>query len=262
MVSAGRRPPSRLYTVAFQATVLGLVLVAWQVLTATNTINRNQLPTLTATVGAIGNIFDHAETRHDVWTTLSEVIAAFAIAGVLGVVAGFALGEWGRKYRRIRNSAESALSAILSTPKFVVLPVLVLLIKAGYWEKVIYACSDGLIVAIIGASSAVAARNVDLRVLASSYRMTRKQIFTKIFIPEALVPVLEALRLAMVLVVSGVILAEMYISNAGMGLLILKAGATFNLAELIGGVVIVAAMALVLNAAFRLLERAVTRGRL
>lgn len=260
IVSATRQPPSRTYTIVFQAGVVALVLVCWEALTAGKVISRNQLPTLTATVSAIGRIFTHASTRNDIWVTLSEVIAAFAIAAGLGLLGGFALGEWGQTHYKVRHSIESALSAVLSTPKFIVLPVLVLLIQAGYWEKVIYACSDGLIIAIVGAAAAAGGRNPDFRLLALSYRMTRRQVFAKIFIPEALFPVLESLRLAMVLVVSGVILAEMYISSAGMGLLIFKAGATFNLPQLVGGVVIVSAMALVLNAAFRLLERAVKRG--
>lgn len=256
-----RQAPSRTYTAVFQAIVLLVVLAGWELVTVTGYVNSNQLATPTSTLSSIGTILTHAETRNDVLVTLYELLAAFGIAAGLGLIGGFALGESGRRHTRFRSSVESALGATLSTPKFIFLPILVLLIHAGYWEKVIYACSDGLIIAIVGAAAAVSARNTEFRMLATSYKMSRTQVFTKIFIPEALFPVLESLRLAMVLVVSGVILAEMYISNAGMGLLILKAGATFDLPLLMAGVAVVAALALILNSGFRALERVVKRGQ-
>jgi NitT/TauT family transport system permease protein len=156
---------------------------------------------------------------------------------------------------------EAGLGTALATPKFIFLPVLVLLIGAGYWEKVIYGLSDGIIIMILSASAAAYTVGENERILARSYKMSRVQFFSKVFVPSALLPVIEALRISMVLVISGVMLAEMYISNAGMGFLIFQAGTQDEVPLLIGAILVVAALAVVLNSAFQLIEKSIGRWR-
>jgi NitT/TauT family transport system permease protein len=139
------------------------------------------------------------------------------------------------------------------------LPILVLVIGAGYWEKVTYAIADGLIITCLGVCAATYTTNDDLRTLATSYRMPRWSFFWKVFAPGAVLPVIEALRLSMVLVVTAVLLSEMYISDSGMGYVIFNAGQTNDLPLLVGAILVVALLALALNSFFRILERRVEK---
>jgi ABC-type nitrate/sulfonate/bicarbonate transport system permease component len=260
-VGFSRTPPSKRYTIAFQAAIVIVFLAAWYVLTATKVVTSDQIPSLGGAVGAIGQILSQSEYLHDITVTAYELLLAFLIAGVSGLGLGFILGEYGRRHIRVRKFIETGMGTALATPKFIFLPILVLLVGAGYWEKVVYAAADGLIVTILSTSAAAYTVGENERLLARSYNMSPWQLFTKIFGPSALMPVLEALRISMVLVISGVLLAEMYISNAGMGFLIFQAGSEYNIPLLVGAMFVVAAMAVILNSAFRLVEESVGKWR-
>jgi len=252
-----RVAPSLTYTITFQVIAIAAVVVAWYVLTATHTVTSDQLPGLGSTLTSIKQIFTQSSSLNDLAVSASELVVAFVLATIAGIGFGFLLGEFGRHQPAVRRVIETGLGTSLATPKFIFLPVLVLLIGAGYWEKVIYALSDGVIIMILSASAAAYTVGENERVLARSYRMSRIQFFWKIFVPSALLPVIEALRISMVLVVSGVMLAEMYISNAGMGFLIFEAGTENQVPLLVGAILVVAALAVLLNSMFQLIEKSI-----
>lgn len=249
--------PSRRYTIVFQAAVVAAMLGIWYLLTASHAVTSDQLPPIGKTVSSITQILTQSATLHDLAVSTYELISAFVLATVVGIAFGFLLGEYGRRRPEVRRAVEGGLGTLLATPKFIFLPVLVLLIGAGYWEKVIYGLSDGIIIMILSASAAAYTVGENERILARSYRMTRAQFFAKVFVPSALLPVIEALRISMVLVVSGVMLAEMYISNGGMGFLIFKAGTENDVPVLIAAILVVAALAVVLNSMFQLFEKGI-----
>lgn len=256
-----RTPPSRRYTLVFQGSVVVIAVVAWSVLCATKAVTADQLPSPAHTMSSIGNILTQADSLHDIAVTTYELLVAFVIAAVAGIGFGFLLGEYGRRHIRVRQLMETGMGTALATPKFIFLPILVLLISAGYWEKVIYAMADGLIITILSASAAAYTIGENERMLARSLNMSKRQMFLKVFAPSAVMPVLEALRISMVLVISGVLLAEMYISNAGMGFLIFKAGTEYNVPLLVAGILVVAAIAIILNSLFLIVEKGVGKWR-
>ena len=253
--------PSRTYTAVFQIVVVLAAVGVWYLLTATNAVTADQLPSVGSTFSSIEQILTKSNTLHDLAVSTYELVAAFIIATVVGIGLGFLLGEYGRHRAEVRRVVEAGLGTALATPKFIFLPVLVLLIGAGYWEKVIYGLSDGIIIMILSASAAAYTVGENERILARSYKMSKVQFFSKVFVPSALLPVIEALRISMVLVISGVMLAEMYISNAGMGFLIFQAGTQDEVPLLIGAILVVAALAVVLNSAFQLIEKSIGRWR-
>src|SRR5262245_15621935 len=142
-----RTPPSKAYTIAFQGAVVVVCLAAWFMLTATKVVGADQLPSPSHTLGSIGQILSKTEYLHDIAVTLYELVISFLIAAIAGLGAGFILAEYGRHHIRVKKLIETGLGTALATPKFIFLPILVLLIGAGYWEKVVYAAADGLIVA-------------------------------------------------------------------------------------------------------------------
>jgi NitT/TauT family transport system permease protein len=65
---------------------------------------------------------------------------------------------------------------------------------------------------------------------------------------------LEALRLSMIFNFTGVLIAEMYASRTGIGLLMANWGENFQLRQLFAGVVFIATVAILLNESIRWLE--------
>jgi ABC-type nitrate/sulfonate/bicarbonate transport system permease component len=90
--------------------------------------------------------------------------------------------------------------------------------------------------------------------VARSYGATRGQTVLHVFVPSMLPMMLEALRIAMIFNVTGVILAEMYASRAGFGHLIATWGENFQMRQLLAGIVLIAIVSIVFNEAVRVVE--------
>jgi ABC-type nitrate/sulfonate/bicarbonate transport system permease component len=65
---------------------------------------------------------------------------------------------------------------------------------------------------------------------------------------------LEAVRIAMIFNLTGILLAEMYASRAGLGQLIASWGENYMLKELLAGILLIAAAAILFNEAVRWFE--------
>ena len=80
------------------------------------------------------------------------------------------------------------------------------------------------------------------------------QIVTRVYLPSMLPILLEAIRIAVIFTFTAVVLAEMYASRTGIGHEIETWGENFMMPQLIGGVLLLAIAAVVLNEAIRFVE--------
>jgi NitT/TauT family transport system permease protein len=104
-------------------------------------------------------------------------------------------------------------------------------------------------------------RNVNPLLLAASAAMgaTRAQQVRYVIFPNMVTTVFAGLRLAMTLTLLGVVLAEIFVSQGGIGFFTLLYSETFNPAALMALVLTLALMAIALNELVRLMEARFSR---
>lgn len=246
------------------AIALGLIAALvglWALLTATGAVSTDILPTVGSTAQAFGHIVSGSEGLHNLATTGLEVLGAFVISAPVAVALGYALGEIKRHNSPLGRALDNALSTLLATPKFTLLPILIVVLGAGYWEKVTYAMGDGMIVLLVGTAAGAYTVEGQVRTLAHSLRMSRWQFFRKVYLPGALPIIVESLRLCIILIIAATLLADMYISNSGIGYLISQWGSLYDLPSLFAGVALVGILAMIVSACFRAVEVRVSRWR-
>ena len=90
--------------------------------------------------------------------------------------------------------------------------------------------------------------------VAKSYGATPAQTVWRVYLPSMLPVLLEALRISMIFNLTGVMLAEMYASRAGVGHLIANWGENFMMRQLLAGVLMVAIIAISFNELVRWVE--------
>lgn len=244
-----------------QWSIVGLLIAAWAAVSGTGAVPKSLLPPVGATASELLKLFTTSKGLHNLGVTGLELLGAFAISTPVAIVLGFWLGEVKQRHAAVGTTADNVLATVLSTPKFIFLPVLVVILGASYWEKVVYALGDGLIIVIIGSAAASYTAERQARRLSAALGMNKWEFFWKIYLPGALPVLVEALRLSVILTMSGVLLAELYISSAGIGYLIFQWGTQFNLPALFAGVILVAIVAIVINTAFRIGEARMSRWR-
>jgi ABC-type nitrate/sulfonate/bicarbonate transport system permease component len=97
--------------------------------------------------------------------------------------------------------------------------------------------------------------------VARSFRATGWDVLRTIALPGAVPGILAGVRQAVALALIGVVVAEYFVGNDGLGGMIVNSGQTLDTAEAYVGVVIFAAAAIFMNAAIKALERRLSRWR-
>ena len=164
----------------------------------------------TLTLAASGELTRHA------WVTLQELALGFAVAAVAGVGLGVALGG----SRRLRGLLDPVVMALNVTPRVALLPIIVVWLGVGMASKVAAVFLGSLFPIVVNTQAGV--QRVDARWVQATRAFGARpvQVLVKVVLPATLPAVMTGLRLGLGRGVIGVIVAEMYVSLAGVGQLL------------------------------------------
>ena len=193
--------------------------------------------------------------RLAVGITLIELVIAFAMSVVFGMLIGILIG--------LSNIGRRSLYPIVlllyGIPQAILLPLFVLVFGLGPASKIAFGFSHGVFPVIV--TTIAGMRNVSPLLLGGAAAMgaTRAEQVRYVIFPHMVTTVFAGLRLAMTLTLLGVILAEIFVSQGGIGFFTLLYSETFNPAALMALVLTLAFMAIALNELVRLVEGRLSR---
>ena len=182
--------------------------------------------------------------------TFWELSVAFLLSVAIGLAVGLAVGL-------NRFSHRSLLPIILllyATPQVTILPLFILYFGIGPASKIAYGVSHGIFPIIVTVVAGVQNIKPILLLSARSMGASRRQLFRWVILPHMIPSFFTGMRLGMTAVLLGVLLAELYVSSAGIGYFTRKFTESFDPTKLFGLVAVVAAMAIVLNEIVRRAE--------
>jgi NitT/TauT family transport system permease protein len=191
-----------------------------------------------------------------VYSGLNFVIGVGA-AIVTGVTIGIVVG-W---YRRLAMVFEPFLTALYSTPRVALIPLVLIWFGIGMWSKVFIVFINAVFPVLINTIGGVKAADRDLLRAARAYCASDWQIFTTVVIPGAVPFILTGVRQAVALGLIGVVVGEMFGGSEGIGYMVNYGGQTFQTDAVFLGVVIIAAAGIVLSWMTGRLERHFSRWR-
>jgi ABC-type nitrate/sulfonate/bicarbonate transport system permease component len=176
---------------------------------------------------------------------------------VLGTAIGLAVGSTALS----RQGFYPLILVLYAIPQVSLIPLFVLMFGLGSASKIAFGFSHGIfpvMVAVIGGMSNVPALYVRG---ARSMGASRLDIIRHVVFPNMVPSFFVGLRLAMTMTMLGVILAELYVSTAGVGYFTRVFAENYNPAPLFALVGSLAAIALAFNACVRVAERRLSRGQ-
>ena len=182
----------------------------------------------------------------EIWPHLA--VSGFEIVAGLGgaIVLGIPLGLMTGRYRLLAYAVEPFMAALNATPQVAFLPRIVLWMGTGLATRVFIIFLLTVIPIFISAHAAV--RTVDVRLLkvAASFGAGEGFLFRSIVLPGSIPFLLAGLRLAIGRAMIGIVVGELYGSALGLGLMINRAGSTFQTDTVFVGVatIVVVGMAL------------------
>lgn len=184
--------------------------------------------------------------------TMITLALGFAIAVVLGLVLGMALGFGETAF----DVFEIYVLSSYSVPKIILYPIFLFVFQLGMDTKIAFGAVHGFFPMLIITMGAI--REIDdiYKKVALSLDLSRWQLFRHVVFPFILVQLVVALRLAFSLTFLGVILAELFASKSGLGLILQHAMANFQTGRIMAVVTILMVIAIAGNLAFYAAQRA------
>ena len=187
---------------------------------------------------------------HDVSVSISEFAIGFALAIAIGVPLGLLLG----RFAVLRYLLDPPIMAIYATPHLALLPIVVVWLGIGMQSKIALVFIGAFIPILVNSMAGVRGVERPWVVAARSFCGGEWDIFTKIILPASLPSVILGIRLGVSRAVLGVVVGEMYQSQAGLGNEIMRYGSEFRTDYLLFDVLLVSLFGFSAAAAVRALE--------
>ena len=182
--------------------------------------------------------------------TLEETILGFLIGVVLGVVFGVVLG----RNRFLSDVLSPYIKAANSIPRVVLGSIFVIGLGLGIQSKVALAVVLVFFIVFFNAFQGV--REVDRNLLANARILgaSPRKLSTEVIIPSALTWIIASLHTSFSFALVGAVVGEFLGSTQGLGLMIQTAQGTFNANGVFAAMVILAAVALIMEGLVTALE--------
>jgi NitT/TauT family transport system permease protein len=237
-----------------------VLLCAWQLLPQLITISagtRLFFTTPSRIAITLWNMF----AQGTIWLPLGVSAAAFGVGLVLAIAAGLPLGILLGRSRTLNAMLDPFVTAFNATPRLVFLPLLLLWFGLGMWSKVVIVFIGALFPILINTYEGV--RNAD-RVLINvvrSFGAGEWDIARLVVVPNAMPYIVAGLRLAIGRAILGVVVAEFFGSEEGLGVVMVRAASSYHVDVVFAGLVVFAALSLLMTAGVKMIENRLGRWR-
>ena len=250
-VSAVRKRRRQLLNLAIRIVSLTVVLTMWQVFGGMID------PVLFTTPLAIADAAVTMIRSGELWTYLWPSLVVLAIGLTLAAIFGAALGLLLARFWVLDVALGVYITFLYSIPSVALVPLIVLWAGFETTAKVVILFLFAFFPMAINTYQGV--RNVDPKLLevGRAFRCSERQLWANIVLPAALPFIVTGLRLAVGRGLIGMVLADLYTAISGIGYLIVRTAATYQVNKMFVPIVTLGLLGVTLTALLRVLERAV-----
>ncbi len=188
---------------------------------------------------------------HIGWS-LFRVTSAFALAALIGIPVGLAMGV----NRIARGVFDPPIEFYRPLPPLAYLPLMIIWLGIGETSKVALIFLACFAPVALAARSGVRSVSQEQIQAALSMGATKAQVLRKVILPSALPGILVGLRIGMGVGWTTLVAAEMVAANAGLGQMVLNASNFLRTDVVILGIIIIGLFALAFELGIRQLEKA------
>lgn len=222
---------------------LAVLLGLWELVARSGWLYQDVVPPLASIGAAFLRLLAERETWRHLGVTAWEVGAGLAIGYAAGVAFGLACGA-----RRFFGEAVAPyVDGVATAPKIVFLPIVMLLVGTGIGSKIALGALSAFFPVTINTAAGVRQVNPVWVRVGRSLRLSAWQMAACIYLPALRPSLVTSLRLGLGLAVVGVLLAEIKLSNAGLGFLANEHYSHFRVPELYAVLLLVFIAAVGLN---------------
>src|SRR5688572_2504357 len=246
----------RIQLLALQLLVAVVAVLIWHVGTTVPIGGVKLLPPFFfSTPGAVGSrivkwFVEGTIWRH-LWITLIESVLAFVIGSVAGVLVGF----WFARQPLVASIFDPYVKMANALPRVVLAPIFALWFGLGIWSKV--ALGVTLVFFIVFFNVYQGVKEVSPVILSNARMlgMNERQLMRHVYWPSALSWMFSSLHTSVGFALVGAVVGEYLGSSAGLGYKIQEAEGVFDVTGVFSGMLILAAVVIIVDSLVTLVEK-------
>jgi len=228
---------------AIRLTTLVVTLAVWELVSRSGWLYEDVVPPLEKIALAFGRLLVDPLTYRHLAVTATEVVAGFSIGFAAGTTFGLAAGA----RRFFGDAAAPWVDGLATAPKIIFLPIVMLLVGTGISSKIALGALSAFFPVAINTAAGVRQLNPVFARVGRSFRLSAWRMATRVYLPALRPSLVTGSRLGFGLAVIGVLLAEIKLSNAGLGFLANEHYSNFRVPDLYAVLLLVFALAVGLN---------------
>lgn len=236
---------------------IAVVLGAWQLCSSTGVVNANLASSPWGVILAAKYLIATGQLGSAVGASAELLAVGLAISIVIGTVFGLAIG-WSRILAAV---CEPFVVMIYAMPTIALLPVILAWFGITFQAQVVMVFVISVFPILVNVMIGTRSVDISLIRLARSFRASQYKILRSIVLPAIIPYFISGVRLGIGTGLIGVVVAEYFLGENGLGGLIVKEGALLEISYVFVGLIVLALGALVLTSALRAIERRITKWR-
>jgi NitT/TauT family transport system permease protein len=250
----------RIESIALGTATIALLLVVWELLPHVLPIQQGTRLFFTVPSRIFATLWQMFATG-SIWAPLGVSATAFAIGLALAIAAGLPLGILLGRSTTLNAMFDPFVTAFNATPRLVFLPLLMLWLGIGLWSKVAVVFLGALFPLLINTHEGV--RNADKLLInvVRSFGASGWDVARLVVIPNSLPFIVVGLRLAIGRAILGVVVAVFFGAQNGLGVVMVRAASSFDVYVVFAGLIVFAALSLVMTGMVKLIEVRTSRWR-
>ncbi|OGP66263.1 MAG: hypothetical protein A2169_03820 [Deltaproteobacteria bacterium RBG_13_47_9] len=234
--------------------LLGFVSV-WEAAARFELANPVLISSPTSVVLALKNWALSGMLLRDLGTSLWELTVAFGASAIIGIPLGVAMG-WNRT---TEYALDPFVWLIYSAPLVSFWPLFIIWLGIGVKAIIALAFLFSIVQVIINTMAGVKGIDPVLVRCARSFNASPFDLFFKFILPGALLMIIAGLRLSIGRALIGVVIGELFSSNAGLGFHISYYGARLRFADVFAGLFMIVLVGIFTTQVIRIVEIRLTR---
>ncbi|WP_040703694.1 ABC transporter permease [Nocardiopsis salina] len=211
------------------------------------------LPTPGTVATTFGEVWLSERFLTDALPSIGLLLTGFALAAVLGVGAGVALGL----SRTLRDLTEPVLEFLRAVPPPVLVPLLMLLVGLDSTMRVAVIASGCVWPVLLNTIEGVRSVDPVLSDTCRVYRIRGRRRLTTLVLRSASPQIMTGLRQALSIAVILMVISEMFASSSGLGFAVVQFQRGFAIPEMWTGIVLLGLLGVALSLLFGQVEKRV-----
>lgn len=206
----------------------------------------------------LGTLVDWARSGQ-LWRDAVASFGNYALAVLLSVVVGLALGVAIGMMPRVGKVLDPYLDFFRSLPNVVFVPIIILTLGIGREPKVFLIFIACVWPILLNCIAGVRAIQPGIFEATHAYRIPLRLTITKVVLAGALPQIAVGVRLAITIGIVMLVVSEMYGATEGVGYFILQSGQRFQLAAAWAGTLLIGVIGWAFTAVYALAEHRLLR---